>query len=169
MEQVILIEGNVRHSLTLDPSVWIFDDRKIDLNSYFEDGQKETAKEDEDNEEAYIKKIAAQFDKEMLGEKEPPKKTPFYKEKEKMLTGSFGMPLEPFLLNAEPKKDAKEIVVVTKEGKTFPFPIEEGLKLILGFSKDGKPLKDDGPVHVYVHDGSNKDNPIRHVQKIIVK
>ena len=33
--------------------------------------------------------------------------------------------------------------------------------MILCFSNNGKPLKEDGPVHVYFGDGSNKQNPIK--------
>ena len=35
MESIIPIKGKVKYKLTLDPSVWIFDDRRIDLKTYF--------------------------------------------------------------------------------------------------------------------------------------
>ena len=35
METIIPITGAVTYQLTLDPTVWIFDDRKLDLNTYF--------------------------------------------------------------------------------------------------------------------------------------
>ncbi|NSL50737.1 peptidyl-prolyl cis-trans isomerase [Calidifontibacillus erzurumensis] len=37
MENIVLIQGNVKFRLTIDPSVWIFDDRKFDLGQYFND------------------------------------------------------------------------------------------------------------------------------------
>ncbi len=37
---------------------------------------------------------------------------------------------------------------------TITLPLETVNKAILGFSKEGKPLKEDGPVHLYFNDGS---------------
>lgn len=34
---IIQIKGNVKYPITLDPSVWIFDDRKILLEDAFKD------------------------------------------------------------------------------------------------------------------------------------
>ena len=35
MDTIIQITGNVNFAITLDASTWIFDDRKLDLNTYF--------------------------------------------------------------------------------------------------------------------------------------
>jgi len=35
MEYIIQFKGDVGFKLTLDPTVWIFDDRKLDLEKYF--------------------------------------------------------------------------------------------------------------------------------------
>lgn len=51
MSDIIQIKGNVKFPITLDPGVWIFDDRRIDLNTYFDQGRKE-----ENIEEDYVKK-----------------------------------------------------------------------------------------------------------------
>lgn len=167
MEHVIFIEGNVNHPLTIDPSVWIFDDRKVDLNTYFQ-----AEKESEDELVSYTKRMSAQFDKAMIEGSEPPKpeemNKPLYK-KEILLNGSFGMPIEPFINNSLPNENAKEVIVVTKDGEQFTYPFDVGKKFILGFSKDGKPLREDGPVHVYLDDGSNQHNPIKNVRKIVIK
>ena len=32
---IVTITGNVKYPITLDPSVWIFDDRKFDLEQFF--------------------------------------------------------------------------------------------------------------------------------------
>lgn len=40
METIIPIKGKVKYKITLDPGVWIFDDRKVDLNTYFSEDQK---------------------------------------------------------------------------------------------------------------------------------
>ena len=36
MEKIVHIKGKVKFPITLDPSVWIFDDRKFDLDTYFD-------------------------------------------------------------------------------------------------------------------------------------
>ncbi|GAE32652.1 hypothetical protein [Alkalihalobacillus hemicellulosilyticus] len=60
-EFVFFIEGRVQHPLTIDPTVWIFDERKVDLNTYFNE---QANKEDADT--IYKKAISAQWDKEIL-------------------------------------------------------------------------------------------------------
>ena len=35
MNSIVPIKGNVQHAITMDPSVWIFDDRRIDLEDFF--------------------------------------------------------------------------------------------------------------------------------------
>ncbi|MFF2266623.1 peptidyl-prolyl cis-trans isomerase, partial [Lysinibacillus fusiformis] len=46
------------------------------------------------------------------------------------------------------------------------FTIEEAYTLILKYSQDGKPLFEDGPVHVLFKNGSNVDSPIKNVLAI---
>ncbi|WAA13251.1 peptidyl-prolyl cis-trans isomerase [Fervidibacillus halotolerans] len=159
MENILEIKGNVSFKITLDPGVWIFDDRRIDLDTYFQTNTDHTSKE-----ELYEEKISKYWSREISeGAVSPPTLNTEKKyEKEKVLTGSFGMPIEPFINNAEPGEDAKTLVIETKQGNTS-IPLDQGKKIILGFSKNGKPLKEDGPVHVYYGDGSNKENPITNV------
>jgi hypothetical protein len=47
-------------------------------------------------------------------------------------------------------------------------PLEEAYNLIFGFSINGKPLTQDGPVHIYYGDGSNKNTPIKNVNGLRV-
>ena len=82
--------------------------------------------------------------------------------KQQLLTGTFGIPLEPFINNAEPLPEATNIILVReKENVTIPF--EKLSDIILKFSNEGKPLKEDGPVHVLFKDGSNLKEPITNV------
>ena len=37
MENIILVNGKVKFSITLDPSVWIFDERKLELTTFFDE------------------------------------------------------------------------------------------------------------------------------------
>ncbi|WP_017727155.1 hypothetical protein [Halalkalibacterium ligniniphilum] len=166
-EFIFFIDGHVNHPLTIDPSVWIFDERKVDLTTYF----KELPFQD-DVETAYKKAISAQWDKEITEGSEPPRPNSngneLKYEKQKLMNGTFGMPFRPFLLNAEPLKEAKNVTIHTADGELFTYEFEVAASFILGFSKQGKPLKEDGPVHVYLGDGSNEQNPIRQVTRFTV-
>ncbi len=43
------------------------------------------------------------------------------------------------------------------------------IQLIFKFSQDGKPLTEDGPVHLLFADGSNVENPIKNIRAIRVE
>ncbi|MDE3838379.1 hypothetical protein C0966_03130 [Bacillus methanolicus] len=164
MENIITIKGKVKFNITMDPGVWIFDDRRVDLNTYFISQNQE-----DDDLEEYTKSISKHWDREIMeGAVYPPTlKSEKKFEKEKILTGTFGIPFKSFLNNAEPADDAEWLVIET-DSSDVKLPLEKGFELILGFSKDGKPLKEDGPVHVYYGDGSNKDAPIKNVKGFTV-
>ncbi|VEF48540.1 Uncharacterised protein [Bacillus freudenreichii] len=160
MNTIMPIKGKVKYPITLDAGVWIFDDRRIDLNTYFSEEKKE--KDTADPEFTVASKHWDRVIKE--GAVSPPTlKSERQFEKVKILTGSFGIVLKPFLENAEPEQGASELVIETTEGE-YSVPLDEGKNLILAFSKNGKPLREDGPVHVLHPDGSNKENPIKNVK-----
>ncbi|SDM05178.1 hypothetical protein [Bacillus sp. OK048] len=165
MENIILLSGKVKHSITLDPTVWIFDDRKVDLSTYFSSPYK-----NDNGLEEYTKSVSKHWDREIMeGAVYPPTlKTEKKYEKEKMLTGTFGIPFQPFLKNAEPAEQAVTLIIKT-ETSAYEIPLELANDLILGFSDMGKPLTEDGPVHIYFGDGSNRLTPIKNVKEFIVK
>lgn len=165
MEKIIVFSGRVKYPITLDPGVWIFDDRRVDLTTYF---TKEI--EIKDELEEYTKEISKHWDREIMeGAIFPPTlKTEKKYEKEKVLTGSFGIPLKPFLKNAEPENNANILVIVC-EDEEISIPLKAAEELILGFSENGKPLLEDGPAYVYYGDGSNKENPIKKVKAFRVE
>ncbi|WP_175638831.1 peptidyl-prolyl cis-trans isomerase [Metabacillus schmidteae] len=165
MNSIILLKGKVNYQITLDPGVWIFDDRKIDLTTYFQQEQ-----EEKNELEEYTKAVSKHWEREIReGAIFPPTlKTEQKFEKIKILTGTFGIPFKPFLLNAELQENASEVRFIT-EDREVTMPISDALQLIFGFSKDGKPLNEDGPIHVYYGDGSNIEYPIKKVKEIIVQ
>jgi len=165
METIIPIKGEVKYQITLDPSVWIFDDRRIDLNTFFIE---EVIEKDELEE--YTKKVSAHWSREIMeGATYPPTlKTEKVYEKTKMLTGTFGVYLKQFLQNAEVKDSATSIVIETATGEEHRFSLQQVDSLIFKYSQDGKPLREDGPVHVLFADGSNLENPIRDVRAVRV-
>ena len=164
MNDILFINGKVRFQITLDPSVWIFDDRKVDLTTYFT-----TTKEEQSELETYLKHTSAHWDREIRdGAAFPPIRKSVQKfKKEQLIMGTFGIPLDPFLKNAEIADEATHVEIHTTHD-TFILSLEEAKSAILGFSKNGKPLREDGPVHLYFGDGSNTDNPIRNIRKFII-
>ncbi|MHC0037308.1 peptidyl-prolyl cis-trans isomerase [Pseudoneobacillus sp. C159] len=165
MENIITIGGKVRYQITLDPGVWIFDDRKIELASYFEEGKKARNELEE-----YTKDISAHWDREIIEGAilSPTIKTEKTFKKQKLLTGTFVIPFKPFLKNAEPLKEATTLIVLTKSGE-LKFDLALANEFVLGFSKDGKPLKENGPIYVYFGDGTNLENPLSNVKGFIIE
>jgi hypothetical protein len=165
MENIIIIKGKVNYMITLDPGVWIFDDRKVDLKTFF---QKPILEKNELEE--YTKEISSHWDREITeGAIVPPTmKTEKKFEKEKLMLGTFGIPLKPFLQNASPFEEASQLIVVTNKDELV-FDLSTSYDFILGFSDNGKPLKEDGPIHIYFGDGSNQTHPIKNVKEFLVK
>ena len=165
METIISITGAVQYKLTLDPTVWIFDDRKLDLTTYF-DQEKEAV-----DDEKYLREVGAHWSREIMeGAVFPPTlKTERKFDRKGMLTGTFGMEIKPFLNNAEVHADAKEVVFECANDEEHTFSIEKAQHFIFKFSQDGKPLLEDGPVHVLFADGSNVENPIKFVRSIRIQ
>ena len=160
MENIIVLKGNVKYSITLDPGVWILDDRKVSLDTFFDPDHKHT----NDQLTEYKKAISRQWDREISeGAAVPPTITSERKFiKEKLIHGSFGIPLKPFLKNAEPEPFANSVIIETKD-REVEISLSNAYELILGFSYEGKPLSEDGPIYVYYGDGSNKHSPIKNV------
>ena len=165
MENIIMFSGNVKYPITIDPGVWIFDDRRVDLTTYFD---VETEKKDELEE--YTKSISKHWDREIMeGAVFPPTlKTEKKFEKEKVLTGTFGIPFKPFLKNAEPDSNASTLIIICDD-KEVRLSLDQANELILGFSENGKPLLEDGPAYVYYGDGTNRDQPIKKVREFRVE
>ncbi|PIC64399.1 hypothetical protein CSV79_07160 [Sporosarcina sp. P13] len=165
MELIIPITGNVKHAITLDPTVWIFDDRRIDLDVFFTEEFVE-----KDEMEEYKEKMGKHWSREIMeGATYPPTiRSEKRYEKDKMLTSSFAVVLQPFLRNAVPSANATTFTLITKDNEKYTYPLAEAANILFKFSHEGKPLREDGPVHVLFKDGSNQDSPIRHVQAIQV-
>lgn len=166
MENIIPIKGAVKFNITLDPSVWIFDDRRIDLKTHFTADHK-----DEDEDLKYLLKTGQHWSREIMeGAVFPPTlKTERKFDRQGMKTGTFGMHIKHFLNNAEIKEGASRVIFECKNGEEHSFSIEEANTFIFKFSQDGKPLTEDGPVHLIFGDGSNVDNPIKNIIGIRVE
>lgn len=159
---IVPITGKVAYSITLDPTVWIFDDRKVLLDEAFtkKTGFKENTEE--------LESAAQRWDRAVHQQIKPPVNKSISRfEGEKILKNSYVMPISDFIENAEIKPDATDATLVTKKGD-IQISLVELKDCYLQFARDGKPLKEDGPVYLFFQDGSNKDEPIKHVSKIII-
>lgn len=163
IKMIIPIKGKVTYSITLDPSVWIFDDRKIELEHAFTNKAISEGKKDD------IEQASKRWDSEVTDKAKPPVNRSIKRfEREKILKSSYVMPIDDFLNHAQIKEDATEAILI-RSGENAVIPLADLYKSYLLFSKDGKPLKDDGPVHLYYKDGSNKDNPITNIAGITIQ
>ncbi len=145
MADVIVFKGAVSFPITLDPSVWIFDDRKIDLRTYKGDSEQDGA--DQAN---YLKGTGAQWDKELREGAALPSERKSLVEERKALEGDFGMRLGPFIDNAKPLPEATHMIIRREGGSDVTLSLMDAKRAILQFAKNGKPIRDQGPVHLYL-------------------
>ncbi|MGE5702696.1 MAG: hypothetical protein ACM32O_09225 [Clostridia bacterium] len=156
MADVFMITGAVNYKLTIDPSVWIFDDRKIDLSHY--SGEEEQSSDDT---KRYLQGTGAQWDKELKEGSLPPSERRSMIQERKALEGDYAMRLQWFLDNAQPSANASFLRIHRESGEPITLKLEEAKTAILQFSKDGKQLRERGPIYFYLPQmWKAKDEPI---------
>lgn len=159
---IISIKGLVKHSINIDPGAWLFDERIIDLNTYFIS----------DKEEGYdpvIEQMGRVWDEQRQVKPKIQKNENEIKFSKKDLTEkSLGISFEPFLSNASPLPEATTVRFIRNNEEDFICSLAEAKKSIIGFSHKGEALKESGPIHFYYGDGSNQNNPVTHIQSIII-
>lgn len=160
MSDVIVCKGAVTFPITLDPSVWIFDDRKIDLATY----TGEDAASDQEKAK-YLQGTGSQWDKELReGAALPTERPTSLAEARKALEGDYGMRLAPFIENAQPLPEATHVRIHRSTGDPLLFTIEDAKRAILQFSAGGKPIREDGPAYFYFPETLlAKEEPIKGV------
>lgn len=161
---IVTIVGKVKYSITLDPTVWIFDSRKVPLDEAFK--EKKAEKQQEKSE---AEKAMERWNREVYQQKYPNINDNVEKNLSKeVLKNSYVMPLKDFIQNAEITEDAAAAYLLTKDEHKTKITLKALKEGYLLFAKDGKPLREDGPVHFYYGDGSNKDEPIKNINKIMI-
>lgn len=155
MTDVIMITGNVDHKITLDPGVWIFDDRKKRLGEFFQT----TPVEDEAL--AYQERIGKQWDRALSEGFEPPKENEQLFVHKKDISGDWGIPFAPFLANAKPRDTATSVICHLSSSEKVALSFQEASNSILCFALDGKPIRETGPIHLIYGDGGNREEPIK--------
>lgn len=161
---IVQLKGNVQFPITLDPTVWIFDDRKIILDEAF---QPSNPKE---NEADFLKRKAEIFEEVYLSKsnKPPTQKSVATHKKDEVLKHSYVMPLKDFILNAEAPKNA-ERALLHRGNDIIAITYEQLLNSYALFAINGKPLIQDGPIYIIFSDGSNEADPIKNVQSIEIQ
>lgn len=155
MSDIVILNGKVQHSITLDPGVWIFDDRKKRLDDFFLEEN-----EQEDSLTVYKKNIGKQWDKELQEGSTPQEDREKLFVHKKDISGDWGIPFQPFLKNASPLETATKVTCHLQSDEKISLPLDFAKECILCFALDGKPIREQGPIHLLYKDGSNRKNPI---------
>lgn len=156
MSNIVLITGNVKHSITLDPGVWIFDDRKKRLDEFFQE-QEELI----DPLTAYQQKMGQQWDKELQEGATPNADREKLFVQKKDISGDWGIPFHPFLQNASPSDTATTVLCHLQSGQCISLTLQQAKESILCFALDGKPIREQGPIHLLFKNGENRLDPIK--------
>ena len=159
MQMIIQILGNVRYQITLDPSTWIFDDRKEEL-------EKVLAQEPEKEQINFSD--STEWNRQIIeGTTKPPtlKTEKKFKNKE-LLEGTFIICLKPFLEYTEPHQGEDAMIVFTHDEGTTTLPFNARDTYYAHFSQDGKRIYDDGMIDVLVIKDGNMEEKLVHVTGI---
>ncbi|WP_414044428.1 hypothetical protein ACMGE9_01505 [Macrococcus sp. EM39E] len=140
---MIQIKGKVKFNITLDPSTFIFDDRKVELEQLMQG--KSSGEEEITFQDNY------EWNREILeGASKPPTLVSEKKfKKQELLEGTFLMNMHSFIINAEPDNDASH-VELSNENEKVQITLQELKGLYFQFSKEGKRLYEDGMVDAYL-------------------
>jgi hypothetical protein len=160
---IIPFTGNVKFPLTLDASVWIFDERRIKFEEAFTENG--TINPAEVKEKSFSSD--ERFNREVVMASNDNKPIP-RKDADEILESTYLIEFKPFFQKAEVKEDAASATLVQDNGEETIISLDQLENSYFLFSKNGKPLREDGPVHIYFGDGSNKDEPIKSVKKIVI-
>ncbi|WCK53368.1 peptidyl-prolyl cis-trans isomerase [Aneurinibacillus sp. Ricciae_BoGa-3] len=165
MSDIITISGKVKYAITLDPSVWIFDDRNFKMEDFFA----RIGEEQQDEEDRSLEAIGRQWDRE-LREGVPTKQTEKLFAEKKRIAGDYGIAFAPFLKNAEPEAGSSMVICKHPDGAETKLSLDDAGSAILCFAIDGKPIRgEEGPVQLFFGDGRNMNDPIKSIRSFIIE
>src|SRR5699024_10814496 len=132
-EMIVPITGKVTYSITMDPSVWIFDDRKILLDEAFPSDSERTETEED------FQKTERMWTQEVYQQKVKPPVNRSIKrfERDKILKSSYVMPIKDFIRHAESKSNAEDATLITNN-ENINISLEDLENCYLLFAIDGK-------------------------------
>lgn len=163
MENIVLISGEVGFTITLDPGAWLFDNRKVNMATYFDSPEESKIEID------YTENASKKWDKALTEGTVVPSSNDNKISKQEILNHSdYGICLGHFLKNSEPRENASEIIFEATNNEQYQVSLSDAFEGIVAFSSKGKPLKD-GPLHFYFRDGRNKNTPFTNIYNILVR
>ncbi|WLV25647.1 hypothetical protein QR721_05425 [Aciduricibacillus chroicocephali] len=146
---IVLIKGSVKYDITLDPSVWIFDDRKLSLEDYLKNDPSKSG-----------------LDSESRNSKSPTERSSRKSTLSVSETGSYVMELKFFIERAEPFEEAQSAQLKAADGTSLALlSMTELRNSVLLFSIDGKQIKDKGPVYLFTEP---KGIPVKGFASIVI-
>jgi hypothetical protein len=154
MSSIVQVSGKVHFSIVLDPSSWIFDDRKIEWHDYI--SEKVTIKDVTEKEERAGAALPRMIERGIKYEKD------------RWVKDSFVIPVVPFLKNAEPLEDATTIRFEREGEEDVSVSIETVREGVFIFSHEGKILQEDGPLQ-FSDLNEYKEAPIKGIRKIVIE
>lgn len=152
---LLQISGKVQFTITLDSSAWIFDDRKLHLDTLVSTNDEISFNDSKEWNRQIIE-----------GDTLPPTlktEKQFKSTKQELLEGTFVMNLYPFLEYAEPKTFTYQIT--HKDGVT-ELPYKDRYNHYAQFSKEGKRLYKDGMIDLLIIENNLLLEKFEHVTKI---
>ena len=156
---IIQILGNVHYQITLDPSAWIFDDRKEDLDKLLA-SQSDSEKIHFDDSSEWNREI-------MEGSTKPPTlKTEKKYNKKQMLEGTFVICMAPFLEYTEPERGEESVITFSHDEDSTILPYRDRSKIFAQFSNEGKRMYDDGMIDVLLIENGHIQQRLEHVNGI---
>lgn len=164
MSMLVFVKGKVNFPITLDPTIWIFDDRKLLLEQAFDPAFMPKSVDADVALQQSAMAMAKQWDFDWA------RSNPEFRiEQKKMVNrkeieGDWAMYIGQFLQNAEPHDDTQAVLLHLKDGSQVEITLEEAMRGIACFAMNGRALKEDGPIHFYHGDGRNRNEPIRNVE-----
>ncbi len=159
---IIQIQGDIKFQITLDPSTWIFDDRKITLDEALTAPKEEEDITFGDNTE---------WNRQIIeGTSKPPtlKSEKKYKNQQ-LLEETFIINLKPFLEYTEPERGEEAMITYTHDEGTAILPFNEREKHYAQFSENGKRIYDDNMIDLVIIGENNLEMRLKHVTAISIK
>jgi hypothetical protein len=159
---IIQIQGDIKFQITLDPSTWIFDDRKVTLNEALTAPKEDEVISFEDDTE---------WNRQIIeGSSKPPtlKSEKKYKNSQ-LLEETFIIGLKPFLEYTEPGRGEEAMITYTHDEGTTILPFNDRDKHYAQFSQDGKRLYEDNMIDLVVIDDNDLETRLKHVTAITIK
>src|SRR5699024_9547190 len=101
--------------------------------------------------------------------KPPVDKSLIREDRENTLKHTFVMPIKAFLDTQKIDATAPAAILLIPGDDDCIITVDQLYNASLLFAIDGKPIRENGPVHLYFGDSSNQDSPIKGIKQIAIE